>query len=128
MNASDIKAAVSAVADDLRDRLAPKEAAPRVGRELSAMRGRVARLNVSDGGVPKLPVAEARLTPTGLVGDRQRFPLIHGGPDRALSLFSLEIIERLRAEGHPIEPGSTGENLTVAGLDCPACGSRLATK
>jgi MOSC domain-containing protein YiiM len=32
-------------------------------------------------------------------------------------LFSLEVIERLRGEGHPIGPGTTGENITVEGLD-----------
>jgi MOSC domain-containing protein YiiM len=88
----------------------------------------VHRLNVSRGGVPKLPVAEARLTRTGLAGDRQAKPFIHGGPERALSLYSLELIERLRSEGHPIGPGTAGENLTVAGLDWSKLspGSRLA--
>ena len=73
-------------------------------------------LNRSDGGVPKAPVAEARVTARGMEGDRQRNREHHGGSDRALSLFSLERIEALRAEGHPIAPGSTGENVTVAGL------------
>jgi MOSC domain-containing protein YiiM len=91
------------------------------------MTGRVHQLNCSRGGVPKLPVAEAELTPTGLVGDRQAKPFIHGGPERALSLYSLELIESLRAEGHPISPGSAGENVTVAGLDWSslAPGARL---
>ena len=75
------------------------------------------QINISNGGVPKLPVPEARITVHGVVGDRQRSPKIHGGPDRAVCLFSLEVIEALRAEGHPIEPGSSGENLTLAGLD-----------
>jgi MOSC domain-containing protein YiiM len=94
----------------------------------AASAARVHRLNVSRGGVPKLPVAEARLTRKGLVGDRQAKPFIHGGPERALSLYSLELIERLRAEGHPVAPGTAGENLTVAGLDWSrlAPGSRLA--
>lgn len=92
------------------------------------MQGHIHQLNCSDGGVPKLPVAEAVLTPTGLVGDRQAHPDIHGGPDRALCLYSLERIEALRAEGHPIAPGSVGENVTVAGLDWAqlAAGTRLA--
>jgi MOSC domain-containing protein YiiM len=77
--------------------------------------------------VPKLPVAEARLTRDGLIGDQQAKPFIHGGPERALSLYSLELIERLRAEGHAITPGSAGENVTIAGLDWSqlAPGSRL---
>jgi MOSC domain-containing protein YiiM len=86
------------------------------------------QLNCSDGGVPKRAVTEAELTPTGLVGDRQAHPLIHGGPDRALCLYALEVIEALQAEGHPIYPGSVGENVTVAGLDWAqlAPGARLA--
>jgi MOSC domain-containing protein YiiM len=75
------------------------------------------QISVSDGGVPKLPVAEARITVTGVSGDRQRNRDIHGGVDRAVCLFSLEVIEALRAEGHTITPGSSGENLTIAGLD-----------
>lgn len=78
--------------------------------------GRIASLNVSAGGVPKLPVAEARIGPLGMEGDRQAHPEVHGGPDRALCLFSAEVIERLQAEGHPIAPGSTGENVTVSGV------------
>jgi MOSC domain-containing protein YiiM len=77
----------------------------------------VHQINVSDGGVPKKPVLEARITKTGLEGDRQRNRTVHGGPDRAVCLFSLEIIERLQDEGHSIEPGSAGENLTLTGLE-----------
>lgn len=74
-------------------------------------------VNVSDGGVPKLPVQEARITKLGLTGDRQRNRRYHGGPSRAVCLFSLERIEALQTEGHPIFPGSTGENLILLGLD-----------
>jgi len=77
----------------------------------------VVSLNRSDGGVPKRPVPEARITRLGMAGDHQRNLKHHGGPDRALCLFSLEVIERLRAEGHPITPGSAGENITISGLD-----------
>ncbi|HYX42680.1 MAG TPA: MOSC domain-containing protein [Pyrinomonadaceae bacterium] len=92
------------------------------------MQAYIHQLNCSDGGVPKLPVTEAILTPTGLVGDRVANPDIHGGPLRALCLYSLQRIEALRAEGHPIFPGSVGENVTVAGLDWSqlAAGARLA--
>ena len=75
------------------------------------------QISVSDGGVPKLPVPEAHITINGVAGDRQRNPDIHGGPDRAVCLFSLEVIEALQAEGHSIKPGSSGENLTIGGLD-----------
>jgi MOSC domain-containing protein YiiM len=74
---------------------------------------------VSNGGVPKFPIHEARITTRGVEGDRQRSPMIHGGPDRAVCLFSLEVIEALRAEGHTIGPGSSGDNFTLAGLEWP---------
>jgi len=79
--------------------------------------GRLASINVSGGGVPKRPVSSARVTPSGVEGDRQADLEHHGGVERAVSVFSLERIESLRREGHPIAVGSTGENLTVRGLD-----------
>jgi MOSC domain-containing protein YiiM len=82
--------------------------------------GRVVQVSVSPGGVPKLAVPVGRVTPLGLEGDGHRDREHHGGPDRALCLFSLERIEGLQAEGHRVEPGTLGENLTVAGLDWPA--------
>jgi MOSC domain-containing protein YiiM len=92
------------------------------------MNGHIFQLNCSDGGVPKIAVREALLTPTGLVGDRQADTRFHGGPERALSLYPLEHILQLQAEGHPIYPGSVGENVTVVGLDWSALepGNRLA--
>lgn len=77
----------------------------------------VHQISVSDGGVPKKPVLEALVTVRGLEGDRQRNLKVHGGPDRAVCLYSLDVIEQLQDEGHSIEPGSSGENLTLAGLD-----------
>jgi MOSC domain-containing protein YiiM len=78
---------------------------------------RIHQINISTGGVPKLPVHEAEVTPRGLVGDRQADSKHHGGPERALCLYALERITALQGEGHPISPGSTGENLTLTGLD-----------
>lgn len=78
--------------------------------------GRIASIQLSGGGAPKRPVPEAEIARGGLAGDRQRDLRYHGGPLRAVSLFSAEVIAALQAEGHPIAPGSTGENLTVAGL------------
>jgi MOSC domain-containing protein YiiM len=79
--------------------------------------GRVIQVNVnSRGGTPKHPVPAAEVTTEGVAGDKQRDLRVHGGLTRAVSLFAMERIEALRAEGHPITPGSTGENLTVAGI------------
>lgn len=79
--------------------------------------GVLVSINTSDGGVPKLPASECRIGVGGLAGDRQRDLRFHGGPDRAVCLYSLEVIQALQAEGHPIGVGSAGENLTVSGLD-----------
>ena len=91
-------------------------------------RATIAQINVSPGGVPKLPVPSARVTTLGLEGDAQRALEIHGGPERALCLFALEQIRALQAEGHSISPGAIGENLTVEGLDWERVvpGARLA--
>lgn len=67
--------------------------------------------------MPKLPIHEARIGVNGVAGDRQRDRRYHGGPDRAVCLYSLEVIQALRAEGHPIDVGSAGENLTLSGVD-----------
>ena len=79
--------------------------------------GRIFSINCSEGGVPKLPVSEALLSTFGVFGDSQNNRKHHGGPDRAVCLFSLERIRALQEEGHPIGTGTTGENLTISGLD-----------
>ena len=92
------------------------------------MTASIVQLSISAGGVPKHAVLAAQVTRLGLAGDVQKHKKIHGGPDRAVCLFALEVIDALRAEGHPISPGSTGENITIRGLDWAALGpgSRLA--
>lgn len=87
------------------------------------MTGRIESVNTSRGGVPKTSVFEAFVSLDGVDGDRQRDRRYHGGRDRAVLLFSLEVIRALQAEGHTILPGSVGENLTVSGLDWPALSS-----
>jgi len=77
----------------------------------------IVQISVSPGGVPKGPVPSARVTALGIEGDAQRDLEHHGGPERALCIFSQERIQALQAEGHPITPGSIGENLTIEGID-----------
>jgi MOSC domain-containing protein YiiM/GNAT superfamily N-acetyltransferase len=79
--------------------------------------GRVLQVNVSRGGVPKTPVERAWVSRLGLEGDGHHERTVHGGPHRAVCLFGIEAIERLQAEGHPVEPGSVGENLTTVGVE-----------
>lgn len=77
----------------------------------------VTHVNVSPaGGVPKRPVASARITPLGIEGDACAHPNIHGGPRKAVLLLASETIEALRERGYPVFPGALGENLTTRGL------------
>ncbi len=79
--------------------------------------GVVHGLFTSPGGVPKLPVDQVEVGPRGLAGDRQAAHRHHGRPWQALCLWSFEVVERLRREGHPLAPGRAGENVSIAGLD-----------
>lgn len=79
--------------------------------------GRVASINVSRGGVPKSRVSDAKVSLSGLEGDAQTDAKHHGGPERAVCLYSLERIRSLQAEGHPIDIGTAGENMTVEGIN-----------
>ena len=86
------------------------------------------QINVSPGGVPKLPVEGPVVVSTlGVVGDGHDDTRNHGSLSQALCLYSLEVIATLQAEGHPIDPGSAGENLTISGIDWEALrsGTRL---
>ncbi|HEY4361569.1 MAG TPA: MOSC domain-containing protein [Bryobacteraceae bacterium] len=81
------------------------------------MSGSVVQLNMSQGGIPKLPVAEAVATTLGLDGDLHNNPTIHGGPKKALLWITSEGIDELRAAGFPLYAGALGENLTTRGVD-----------
>lgn len=78
---------------------------------------RIFQINASEGGVPKRPLRWAEVKASGITVDKQTHTKVHGGPDRALCLYSLERIQALQAEGHPIYPGSVGENVTLSGLN-----------
>lgn len=84
---------------------------------VSGDRGSIASLHRSNGGVPKLIVHSAYVGAGGMEGDRQRNLKHHGGPERALCLYSFELMEALRMEGHPVGPGTMGENVLLRGLD-----------
>jgi MOSC domain-containing protein YiiM len=89
---------------------------------IARVRGTVVQVNVSAGGIPKLAVASARVTADGVEGDWQRNRKYHGGPNRAVCIFSVELYQWLREKGIDLANGSVGENLTTCGLDL----SRLA--
>ena len=76
---------------------------------------RVVAVCISGGGVPKRPLRMARVSEAGVEGDHHAHAK-HNRPDRAISIFDIEIMRNLVDEGFPLEPGTAGENLTVAGL------------
>ncbi len=78
--------------------------------------GKVVSINSSGGGVPKRPVLFSNVNALGLEADRH-VSQDHGGPDRAICIYSLDLIKALRKEGHPIDIGTAGENFTVEDLD-----------
>ena len=92
-------------------------AEPSTGRLDNHLIGAVASINTSSGGVPKSRVNGAKVSQLGLVGDAQDDTMHHGGPERAVCLYSLERIRSLQAEGHPIDIGTAGENVTIEGIN-----------
>ncbi len=80
--------------------------------------GRIASINLSHGGVPKLPVEQALVRRIGIDGDSHNEPEpLHGGPLQAVLIYSTEAIARVAADGHGAFPGAYGENLTLEGLE-----------
>jgi len=95
----------------------PEDRSLEPGARSSKTTGILLSINTSDGGVPKLPRYQALVTAGGVEGDGQRDRRLHGGPDRAVCLYSFDRIRELQAEGHLISVGSSGENLTLMGVD-----------
>jgi MOSC domain-containing protein YiiM len=87
-----------------------------LGHIPSPQTGTLVQLNSSQGGVPKTAVDSAYIGWKGVEGDRQATRKHHGRPFQALSLWSAEVMETLRSEGHHVVPGSAGENITVSGI------------
>jgi MOSC domain-containing protein YiiM len=77
------------------------------------MRGTLTQLNVSPGGMPKTPILLARVTRGGVEGDRQKNKKYHGGPDRAVCLYSEELYAWLQSQDVNVKPGDVGENFTT---------------
>lgn len=97
--------------------LSARDVAKRTDTLPATATGSVSQLNVSSGGVPKNSVESVEVGFRGIATDTQRNRKHHGRPFQALCLWSDEIITELQAEGHPIEPGFAGENITTTGID-----------
>jgi MOSC domain-containing protein YiiM len=93
----------------------------------SSQTGLIVSINLSKGGVPKSRVNDAQVARLGLLGDAHHDTKGHGGPERAVCVYSLERIRSLQTEGHPIDVGTAGENVTVKGVnwDLVVPGTRL---
>lgn len=120
-----LTAQLSRAFDDLdRDRIASLLAAiwdffPRLRRHDHRHHGRIGHLHASKG-LPKKSIERADIGWRGVEGDIQRKRAHHGRPWQALCLWSVDALDTLRAEGHPIAPGYAGENITVAGIPAAA--------
>src|SRR3981081_4102195 len=79
--------------------------------------GVLASINMSGGGVAKRRVNDAKVSRSGLLGDDQNDKTHHGGPERAVCVYSMDRIQALQQEGHPIDAGTAGENVTLKGID-----------
>ena len=79
--------------------------------------GTVLGIFISNGGVPKTQVDSVQIEIEGLTGDNQADKKHHGGVMRAVCVLENEILTKLQLEGHPIMPGTTGENLLVEGFN-----------
>ncbi len=91
------------------------------------MQGTILQVNVSPGGLPKHAIPGGLIAFSGLEGDGHAHPEIHGGPEKAILLIAMEVIEELKARGYPLFSGAMGENLTTRGIDVRALriGDRL---
>ncbi len=69
-------------------------------------------------GLPKPSVSELDLTPTGVVGDFNRFRHEENAddPTSAVLIMTLETLHSLGEEGWPVQPGDLGENITTRGV------------
>jgi hypothetical protein len=85
------------------------------------MRGRVSSVNVSSGGLPKLPVGSAWVGTVGLDADGHELPS-HGGKRAAVCLYAVEAIARVAADGHeafPVRTARTSRSRGSSGAGSP---------
>ena len=95
---------------------------------MSKSLGQLAQLNISKGGMPKLSIKEAMVTVDGVHGDWQKNRKYHGGPNRAICIYSEELYQSLRDSGVNLKNGDIGENFTTTGINLQHLkkGDRLA--
>jgi MOSC domain-containing protein YiiM len=75
-------------------------------------------------GLPKPAAPRLEVTTAGAKGDynHYRTEQLPGDLDQAILVLTEEVLERLQAEGWPVQPGDLGENVTLAGIPESALG------
>lgn len=76
----------------------------------------IVAINISSGGIPKVSRPSSRVEVAGLQDDGHNHEK-HRTPFQAVCLQDIEKLEELNREGYLLDPGTTGENLTVRGLN-----------
>ena len=77
---------------------------------------KIISINISRGGIPKLPVDSIHVTMAGLEGDGHNH-VKHYSLLQAVCIQDLEKLEELSQNGYRLSPGQAGENLTAQNLD-----------
>ena len=72
-------------------------------------------INISKGGIPKLPVSSIRVNFAGLEGDGHNHAK-HYSPLQAVCIQDIEKLKELNQNGYGLSSGIAGENLTVENL------------
>lgn len=76
---------------------------------------RIVSINISRGGIPKIPVSSIRINIVGLEGDGHNHAK-HNSPLQAVCIQDIEKLIELSRNGYSLSPGKAGENLTVENL------------
>ncbi|MDE1920810.1 MAG: MOSC domain-containing protein [Candidatus Omnitrophica bacterium] len=75
----------------------------------------VISINLSAGGIPKLPVKDVFISYFGLQGDGHNHEK-HNTPLQAVCIQDIEKLKELSTAEYDLPPGKAGENLTVENL------------
>jgi MOSC domain-containing protein YiiM len=84
------------------------------------MSARLLQLNVKprtpgEYGLPKTAVDQLDISVDGAAGDYNNYRMrtLKGDPDQAILVLTDDVIQQLRREGWPVQPGDFGENITL---------------
>lgn len=82
---------------------------------MSESSAQIVSINISKGGIPKLPIDTAYISSAGLNGDGHNHAK-HYSPLQAVCIQDIEQLNELNQKGYDLSPGQAGENLTVKNL------------